>query len=624
MLRFRSESAITVARAQQFEGTRGTSGGFVRTVARASFIEILRIHSLLDPRIALPAIPPSENAGAEPEGLTLRKHILTVGMEDYFQVGAFNELVQRGEWYRFESRVEHGTRRTLDILDEHKVRATFFVLGWVAEQVPELVREVADRGHEVASKGYYHRNIGGMTPAEFADDLMRARDAIERASGRRVHGYRVAGEWLQEADLWALDVLMAQGYRYDSSFAPRLGQNAEHHWRGVSHLHRVGDGSIWEFPVATMRLLGRNLPLGGNYLRQLPQWLVHRGARQWLAGESAPLVLYFHTWEMDADQPRISAARATQRLRHYRNLELMPERLGWFLREVPFTSIAEYLGLDQRAPLRANEQSAVQAPAPRAVAVTSRKPATRQAVTVVVPCFNEELILPYLANTLRSVEGELAGSYDLRFIFVDDCSTDGTAASLERLFGTQGNCRILRLRANEGPAGAILRGVQAAETDIVCSIDCDCTYDPHRLAEMIPLLTSDVAMVTASPYHPRGAVRNVPTWRLALSKNLSRLYRLVLRNQLATYTSCFRVYRRDAMAGMTLDRTGFLGVTEMLCRLDLAGHRIVEFPTTLEVRMLGRSKLRILRIIGGHLVMIARLLLGRVSGSLGLAPRARN
>ncbi len=550
-------------------------------------------------------------------------------MEDYFQVGAFNQLVQRGEWYRFESRVEHGTRRTLDLLDEHKVRATFFVLGWVAEQVPELVREVADRGHEVASKGYYHRNIGGMTPGEFADDLLRARDAIERASGRRVHGYRVAGEWLQEADLWALDVLTAQGYRYDSSFAPRLGQNSEHHWRGVSHRHRVGDGSIWEFPVASMRVLGRNVPLGGNYLRQLPQWLVRLGARQWLAGESAPLVLYFHTWELDADQPRISAARAAQRLRHYRNLEMMPERLGWFLREVPFTSISDYLGLDrgetaQLVSPRASDASLAAALAAPAVSESSREPTTQQAVTVVVPCYNEELILPYLANTLRSVEAELSRSYDLRFIFVDDCSTDGTAASLERLFGTHANCRILRLRANEGPAGAILRGIAEAGTDVICSIDCDCTYDPHRLAEMIPLLTSGVALVTASPYHPRGAVRNVPTWRLALSRNLSRLYRLVLRNQLATYTSCFRVYRREAMAGMTLDRTGFLGVTEMLCRLDLAGHRIVEFPTTLEVRMLGRSKLRILRIIGGHLVMIARLLLGRVWGSVGLAPRVRN
>jgi dolichol-phosphate mannosyltransferase len=150
-------------------------------------------------------------------------------------------------------------------------------------------------------------------------------------------------------------------------------------------------------------------------------------------------------------------------------------------------------------------------------------------------------------------------------------------------------------------------------------MDCDCTYDPHELGRMIPLLTDDVDVVTASPYHPAGKVKNVPQWRLFLSKGLSRLYRLVLRQRLHTYTSCFRVYRRRATVGVTLQRGGFFGVTEMLGRLDLAGHRIVEYPTTLEARVLGRSKMKILQTIGGHLTLLAHFIRLRLFGKGAVA-----
>ena len=144
-------------------------------------------------------------------------------------------------------------------------------------------------------------------------------------------------------------------------------------------------------------------------------------------------------------------------------------------------------------------------------------------------------------------------------------------------------------------------------------MDCDCTYDPHEFGRMIPLLTDGVDMVTASPYHAQGTVRNVPAWRLGLSKSLSRLYRLVLHQRLATYTSCFRVYRRSAAAKVELKNTGFLGVAEMLGWLDLRGAKIVEFPTTLEVRMIGRSKMKVLRTIAGHLGLLVRLSAQRIA-----------
>ncbi len=256
-------------------------------------------------------------------------------------------------------------------------------------------------------------------------------------------------------------------------------------------------------------------------------------------------------------------------------------------------------------------------PAPR---VVTGQPAPaagdRVAATVVVPCYNEELILPYLANTLKSVEGRLGDRYDLRFVFVDDASMDGTWSALQRIFGGRTNCTLLRHERNRGVAAGVMTGLRAAQSDIVCSIDCDCTYDPHQLAQMIPLLADDVDLVTASPYHRDGAVLNVPRWRLGLSRSLSALYRLVLHHKLATYTSCFRVYRRSAAAEIELSRGGFLGVTEMLALLDLGGSKIVEFPTTLEVRLLGRSKMRVVRTILGHLGLLATVARLRIAGGM--------
>jgi glycosyltransferase involved in cell wall biosynthesis len=241
---------------------------------------------------------------------------------------------------------------------------------------------------------------------------------------------------------------------------------------------------------------------------------------------------------------------------------------------------------------------------------------------VVVPCYNESSVLPYLANTLRSVVAETAHRYQLRFIFVDDRSSDDTWGLLQRQFGDWAGCRLLRHETNLGVAGAIATGIAAAETEIVASLDCDCTYDPHRLQEMIPLLTPGVDLVTASPYHPLGLVRNVPEWRLTLSRTLSRLYRLVLHHKLSTYTSCFRVYRRSSVAGIVVQDTRFLGVAELLGRLDLAGGAIVEFPAELQVRVLGQSKMKILRTIAGHLGLLLRLLATRLRGTTPRLERA--
>jgi polysaccharide deacetylase family protein (PEP-CTERM system associated) len=556
-------------------------------------------------------------------------HVLTIALEDYFHVGAFNRLIQRGQWYRFERRLEQSTERTLDLLDEYGVHATFFVLGWVADQVPELVRQVANRGHEIASKGYYHRNVQQLTPGEFRDDLARSREAIEHAGGQRVVGYRVADRWFRPSDLWALDVLAEQGYEYDSSIGPILRSYASEPWRRFAHLHRYGDRTLWELPISTADILGFLVPIaGGNYFRQLPHGLVRRGVSHWTRTYSAPFVMYFHTWELDPDQPKIQSAPWMQRVRQYRNLRLMPEYLRYYLSRYRFTSAADYIGVNNMTLTRTEGVTSLPAapqparmlrartsgPAPVITGTVAPAPvpstATRTPVTVVIPCFNEELILPYLANTLNSVEEQLA-QFDLTFIFVDDHSTDNTWPALHRIFGERANCVMVRHAHNRGVAAGIMTGIRKASTEIVCSMDCDCTYDPHELARMIPLLTDGVDLVTASPYHPKGAVLNVPRWRLTLSKTLSRMYRVVLHQRLATYTSCFRVYRRDAVAPTNIDHPGFLGVAEMIGKLDLTGSQIVEFPTTLAVRMIGRSKMKVLRTIAGHVKLLMELLLLR-------------
>jgi hypothetical protein len=333
--------------------------------------------------------------------------------------------------------------------------------------------------------------------------------------------------------------------------------------------------------------------------------------------------MYLRPWELDPDQPRIQGTSATVQLRHYRNLDGMPARLQELLTTRSYTGAAEYLGLlpmPAAHPSFANGRSEGAVAAAPAVlgAGDSRRRSPRQQqahpVTLVVPCFNESQSLRYLQNTLTSLSVALEGEYAFTFLFVDDCSNDDTWEQLRQLFGGRPDCQLLRHDRNRGVAAAIQTGLRHASTEIVCSIDCDCTYDPHQLAHMIPLLQDGVDVVTASPYHPGGRVRNVPGWRLVLSRTLSRLYRLVLRQKLFTYTSCFRVYRKQSTVGLPVRRPGFLGIAEMIALVDQAGGRVIEYPATLEVRVLGHSKMKIARTIAGHLGLLLDVVRTRLSG----------
>ncbi len=533
-----------------------------------------------------------------------KKHLLTVLVEDYFHVGAFENLIQQRNWSRFETRYEQNTLKTLDLLDSLDTKATFFVLGWIGEQNPRLVREIVSRGHEVASRGFYHRSLKNLTADEFREDLRRTNRVLEDASGQKIVGYRAAEKLNYEKDSWIFDVLAEEGFFYDASFLPVKSDDKSK--RFAHQIHTAGK-IVHEFPYSTRNLGIGLLPIaGGNYFRQIPFTLMRHAVKDWTERYDEPFVMYFHVWELDTEQPRINAASAYNRIRHYRKLDKMEWIIKETLQKYAFTGVANFLGLEveSRESRVESQISEIQRP----------KTKDQKPITIVIPCYNEAETLPYLANTLRSLETELGENYTPEFIFIDDKSKDATFDKLNELFVAKSNVRIIQHETNQGVAAGIMTGIKAAQTDIVCSMDCDCTYDPHELTKMLPLLTGNVDLVTASPYHRDGGVRNVPEWRLFLSKGASWLYRRTLKAKLATYTSCFRVYRRSSFVDLPLQEKGFLGVAEMLGRLDLKGGKIVEFPTVLEVRLFGFSKMKTARTIFGHLQLLSRLSKMRLFG----------
>jgi len=197
-----------------------------------------------------------------------KRHILTVGLDDYYHAEALKGSVHRSQWYRFESRLERNALLTLELLERSQTKATFFVMGWAAERCPEIVKEVARQGHEIASQGYCHRGVREMTATEFADDMARSRDVLEGITGMQVLGNRCARPLVSPKDLWSLDVVASQGYLYDSSLLPVFRSFAAQPWRRFAHRHLFENKELWEFPFSTWNCCGSLLPVaGGIYFR---------------------------------------------------------------------------------------------------------------------------------------------------------------------------------------------------------------------------------------------------------------------------------------------------------------------------------------------------------------------
>ncbi|MGB6361209.1 MAG: XrtA system polysaccharide deacetylase [Thermoanaerobaculia bacterium] len=271
----------------------------------------------------------------------------SVDVEDYFQVEAFAGAVSRSDWESFEPRVESNTRRVLELLDRKQVKATFFVLGWVAERFPGLVREIASQGHELGAHGYDHRPVTDLTREEFRQDTGRSKRILEDLIGSEVIGYRAPTYSIVRKTLWALDILLEEGYRYDSSIFPilhdRYGIPSAARFPGV--VSQNGSSSLFEFPISTVHILGGNLPfVGGGYLRQYQMRFILWGMRRVNTVERQPVIVYVHPWEMDPDQPDL-AVGAMSRLRHYRNLDQTEQRLDLLMDRFRFTTVREVLGL---------------------------------------------------------------------------------------------------------------------------------------------------------------------------------------------------------------------------------------------------------------------------------------
>jgi len=296
--------------------------------------------------VAHPESAPKRSIDAAAESALARgnrmRNAFSVDVEDYFQVEAFRDIVNQTSWDVWQTRVVANTIRVLGLLETAGVQGTFFVLGWVAERFPELVRQIGAGGHEIASHGYLHQSARLQTPNAFRDDVRRAKLTLEDCAGVRIRGYRAPTFSIGVENWWAYEVLAEEGYDYSSSIYP-----VAHDLYGMPSaprkpFHPIGAAEFLEIPLATVRLFGRNQPCGGGgYFRLMPYALYRWCIRRVNSKDRMSCVFYCHPWEFDPDQPRISQASLKSRFRHYLNIGRMEHRVGRLLGDFDWGRIDE-------------------------------------------------------------------------------------------------------------------------------------------------------------------------------------------------------------------------------------------------------------------------------------------
>ena len=296
------------------------------------------------------------------------EHVFTVDVEDYFQVYAFEGVVDRSQWDGYPTRVVRNTEVILELLDRYSASGTFFTLGWVAKKHPELIRRIVDAGHEIASHGWWHRKVTSLTRDEFREDCHSSRAILEQVSGQAVRGFRAPSFSITPGLEWAFDVLLETGYLYDSSLFPIRRMNYGYpKTPPLPHLIHRDKGDLLEFPLATTRVGSAQIPAaGGGYFRQFPYMITRRGFREYTQAK-IPGVFYIHPWELDPEQPRMQVSWLTQ-VRHYRNLHRTVPRLERLLSEFRFTSIARLLEHGGKGLITDSRTDAASDHAPRAMA----------------------------------------------------------------------------------------------------------------------------------------------------------------------------------------------------------------------------------------------------------------
>lgn len=278
---------------------------------------------------------------------TVSTNAMSVDVEDYFQVSAFENVIDRSNWDAIDCRVESNTFRILDLFAKHDIKATFFTLGWVAERYPEIVKRIVFDGHELASHGYGHQRVTTLTPDAFREDIGKTKTLLEDIAGVEVKGYRAPSYSISKKNLWAHDVLAEVGYHYSSSVYP-----VRHDLYGIPDAprqpYRVVNDQLLEIPISTGRVLGNNFPIGGGgYFRLFPYAVSKFAINHVNQHEKNPCVFYFHPWEVDPTQPRPEGASLKTKFRHYLNLNRMESRLEKLVQDFKWDRLdrvyAEYL-----------------------------------------------------------------------------------------------------------------------------------------------------------------------------------------------------------------------------------------------------------------------------------------
>ena len=501
---------------------------------------------------------------------------LAIDASEWFVDEAWREHVTVRHWRRLPARADVGVRLVLEKLQARSAQATFFVPAALAFRAPELLQGVVEAGHELALSVRSPWPID-QVPEDKRVAFVRAwedeRAELERVAGVGIHGF--SATWtVDPGPAWWHADLKKLGFDYDAT--PVRGSNA--------------------VAIALLGDLTESLVIG------------HR----------------FSAWQLDAEQPRLMGLPRAVREAH----EALLKRGQGLLEGVSLLaniSISQSLGLPHRAtaPIPMSPQevarrlvdedlaglpevpASARSPGPdRHVLRETSSGSTVPRLAIIVPLKDEEAGVSSLFRELSTVLMALSDIANCEFVIVDDGSTDQTWGLLEKSARNYPRVRLVRHECNRGVAAAIRTGMLATTADWVASIDGDLSYDPMELRAMVPLL-EEADIVTASPYHAQGSVRNVPDWRLFLSRTLSRAYRVLLRSKIATWTSCFRVYRRQSIVHIPIKNGGFLGTAELLVRVLRRGGRVVEHPCVLEARLLGFSKMRVVSVVLDHMRLLA-------------------
>lgn len=267
------------------------------------------------------------------------RNYLTIDVEEHFQVSAFEKNIPISDWIHHESRAQNNTNNILKILSEHNIKATFFIVGWVAEKSPELVKSIKREGHEIGCHSYAHRRVYDLTPKQFREDTKKAKDILEEIISEQIAGYRAPSYSITNSSLWALEILSDLGFTYDSSIFPIY-----HDAYGIPNAPRFQykhkEINLTEYPISTTLMFGRKIPIsGGGYFRFFPYWFTKMGLKSINTKERQPFMFYLHPWEIDPGQPRFNQASVLSKFRHYNNLKKTAGRLEKLLDDFSFGPI---------------------------------------------------------------------------------------------------------------------------------------------------------------------------------------------------------------------------------------------------------------------------------------------